>query len=391
MAIYMNGWNYFGQCGVRNFEQIVYNPTKVIGFEGNSPISVSPGSFHTVFLTSEGRVYTCGRGAYHQLGISPDFDRCTHTVTFSAVFSQIFAVGAQAGNLHTTILSRDGEAYSCGLNLYGAPGVAEIAEIQKDSSLSMKSDVIMYGISQHIRSSQKVPGIPGRIKNYSCGRDHTMFVNDEGEVYSCGHGKSGRLGIEGDDSFGIVQRVIIPHRIKEVMCGGVHSLLLTENGEVLSCGYGYPGCLGHGESMLEDVHIPRVIESLTKYRITEMAAGEVHSLFLTSDGEVYSCGSGSHGSLGHGNRERVRTPKKIEYFQLRDKRVIHIAAGSDHSIFLCDDGRVYSCGDGKYGQLGQPSWATRDEPTEIETLRDKHIISINSKGFASGYVGSEDA
>ena len=41
-------------------------------------------------------------------------------------------------------------------------------------------------------------------------------------------------------------------------------------------------------------------------------ARHAHSLFLTEDGKVYSCGLGDYGQLGHGNQEDQDVPKLIE-------------------------------------------------------------------------------
>lgn len=42
-------------------------------------------------------------------------------------------------------------------------------------------------------------------------------------------------------------------------------------------------------------------------------------------------------------------PTKIESFT---KRAINIALGSEHSLILSEEGTIYSCGSGKEGQHG---------------------------------------
>lgn len=89
-------------------------------------------------------------------------------------------------------------------------------------------------------------------------------------------------------------------RIVQVSAGGglvrvAHSLLLTSTGRVLSFGAGQYGALGHGYSsgkQLPDVMKPRYIECLNHVKCVCVAAGELHSAIVTSDGDVYTWGDG---------------------------------------------------------------------------------------------------
>lgn len=94
-------------------------------------------------------------------------------------------------------------------------------------------------------------------------------------------------------------------RIVQVSAGGglvrvAHSLLLTSTGRVLSFGTGQYGALGHGYSsgkQLPDSLRPQYIEALSGIRCIAVAAGELHSAVVTSDGDVYTWGDGFCGML----------------------------------------------------------------------------------------------
>ena len=63
--------------------------------------------------------------------------------------------------------------------------------------------------------------------------------------------------------------------------------------------------------------------------VTSLACSSNHVLALTNMGTVYSCGDGSHGQLGHGNREYCRYLQLISKFA-GDKNIITaISAGSN--------------------------------------------------------------
>lgn len=63
-----------------------------------------------------------------------------------------------------------------------------------------------------------------------------------------------------------------------------------------------------------DQCIPKVIDSLQGIRIVGASAGHRHSIFLDAQGNVYTCGDGSGGALGHGNTQKQEIPMKIIYF-----------------------------------------------------------------------------
>ena len=88
------------------------------------------------------------------------------------------------------------------------------------------------------------------------------------------------------------------------------SLFVTKDGKSYSCGHGSDGNLGHGNTENQDV--PKLIEALSGVRVCAVSAGPRHSLFLTKDGPVYSCGNGTCGTLGHGNHENQYVPKLVE-------------------------------------------------------------------------------
>ncbi len=76
-----------------------------------------------------------------------------------------------------------------------------------------------------------------------------------------------------------------------------------------------------------------------------------HSAFLSTSGQVFTCGHGRGGRLGHGNEESQLAPKQIKAFQGQPCK--QVALGVDHSVFLLSSGAVWTCGTNAYHQLGQ--------------------------------------
>ena len=79
-----------------------------------------------------------------------------------------------------------------------------------------------------------------------------------------------------------------------------------------------------------------------------IAAGDDHTLCITADGSLFSCGSNGSGQLGVGDTEDRHAPTLVT--QLQGKRVVHVAAEC-HTICSTADGSVFTWGGGDSGQL----------------------------------------
>lgn len=76
-----------------------------------------------------------------------------------------------------------------------------------------------------------------------------------------------------------------------------------------------------------------------------------HTLALSKRGEVFAWGQGFYGALGLGNARNADKPQLSS--ELGKERIIDIAAGSRHSLFLsASQSKVFACGESKNGQLG---------------------------------------
>lgn len=102
----------------------------------------------------------------------------------------------------------------------------------------------------------------------------------------------------------------------------------------------------------------------------QVVCGELHTLALDADGDVYAWGSNAYGQLGQGvkpdgkpDTDRRNTPTKIP--ALDNLNVIAIAAGANHNLALTSDGKVYAWGRNNAYQLGFNDALYRSTPTQI--------------------------
>jgi alpha-tubulin suppressor-like RCC1 family protein len=81
--------------------------------------------------------------------------------------------------------------------------------------------------------------------------------------------------------------------------------------------WGGIGGLGHGDEAEQPR--PKLVKALLDYgcRVAQVACGEKHTLILTDDGEVLTCGNGEYGRLGNGGSSDHATPEPVEFFDER--------------------------------------------------------------------------
>lgn len=53
----------------------------------------------------------------------------------------------------------------------------------------------------------------------------------------------------------------------------------------------------------------------THAQVSKVCAGGSHTVFLTTDGEVWTCGRGEYGLCGNGGTEDQLTPSPLEAFE----------------------------------------------------------------------------
>jgi alpha-tubulin suppressor-like RCC1 family protein len=208
---------------------------------------------------------------------------------------------------------------------------------------------------------------------------HSFFLKNDGTVWTCGLNQFGQLG-DGTitDRYAPV-KVKAPAGIIAVAAGYYHSLFLKSDSTVWGCGQNQWGQLS---SSAPNTWSPVKADSLSG--IIAIAAGVDHSLFLKSDGTVWACGYNQYGQLGDGSTSffsdfpvQVKTPAGI----------IAIAAGSEHSLFLKNDGTVWACGYNQYGQLGDSTMVDKHTPVQISSLTG--IIEIAGGDWHSVFAKSD--
>ena len=150
--------------------------------------------------------------------------------------------------------------------------------------------------------------------------------------------------------------------------GSYHTVLLSTSGKLIIWGHNRCGQLGIGENIGEKenekdfyVRIPVMVSNcmvgnklvaISNYNIIDIASGWGHSMFLTSNGKVFTSGRNCNKQLGFSKDICMTNCRGIVYYPyfklvefLKDYTIIKIFAGGIHSAALTDDNRLIFWGD----------------------------------------------
>ena len=232
------------------------------------------------------------------------------------------------------------------------------------------------------------------LRSISCGTNHTLAVDGDGQVWSWGKSDYGKCG-HGDDVECKEPKVVDALRgvdVATVACGESHSVALDTAGRVYAWGWGGSWISGGGQLGLGDRdhrYAPELVEgAIASARVASVSCGEGHSVFLTDDGEVWTCGAGEHGRNGNGGSGDVLAPEPV--LALEDVDVVQLEAGSAFTVTLDAEGVVRVWGRNDQGQLGlggglaMDVYALEDLPTEItlpatdDVLKATHVAAGHS-------------
>src|ERR1035437_1828044 len=107
---------------------------------------------------------------------------------------------------------------------------------------------------------------------------------------------------------------------------------------------------------------------------------------MTSDGRAWAWGFNTSGQLGNGNGSdthalsnvpvQVSDVVDVNGVSLFRGRVVAIAAGNAHSLALTSDGQVWAWGANYFGELGTGDLVNRTVPVQVSDVVDVNGVSL---------------
>ena len=174
----------------------------------------------------------------------------------------------------------------------------------------------------------------------------------------------------------IPQKVFLP-TINQVSCGIGFTMCLSTDGFVYSFGANKHGHLGHGNTT--NYSYPKRIESLSN--IEFISCGGFHTICKSFQNDIYIWGQNGYGQLGTGNTINLKHPVKATNWP---ENIVEIKSGDYHTLVLTENREVFSCGDNSYGKLGRPTLESFSPNFEkISSLSNIIFIECASNVFYS--------
>ncbi|XP_065359238.1 probable E3 ubiquitin-protein ligase HERC4 isoform X2 [Calliphora vicina] len=333
MAIYCWGNTAHGELGLGGIEEEqILMPRKMNWSPPDSYVKqVSCGRWHTLFLTSDGKIFSCGSNDNGQLG----HELPTKRPQLITELENYVITSISCGSRHSMALNEWGQIFTWGHNDYGQLGITNCPDVVTQPK------IVRNLVSKH-------------VVQIACGSNHSLALTNCGELYAWGSNIYGQLGVASTSDLvhSNVPRLItslqgIP--IAFIICGGNHSFVISKSGAVFGWGRNNCGQLGLNDYV--NRCYPTQLKTLRSLGVRYIACGDEFSVFLTNDGGVFTCGSGRYGQLGHGCSSNEVLPRMV--VELMGSMVTQIACGTKHTLALVPSrGRVYGFGLGCAGQLG---------------------------------------
>eukprot|EP00483_Globobulimina_turgida_P013127 UN13151 len=142
--------------------------------------------------------------------------------------------------------------------------------------------------------------------------------------------------------------------IIDIKCGRYHSLFLTSNGTLWSSGYNGSGQCGVvGDKQLL---FPQIVKIPDNAKIIKIACGKHHNLAITEYFDVIIFGENEYDQLGIANnynhQEIVYKPIYNQFFKDTNIKIKDIECGRSHSLCISINGNCFVFGDNEFGQIG---------------------------------------
>lgn len=288
--------------------------------------------YNHIFVISNQKIYACGCNSFNQLGMKDAENKNSFQLLpkqFQNQFKNICCDSAK----HSLFLSKKGEVLGCGWSEFKA--------------LDEEKQAKTLGILPFFKNKT--------VEAIYCTKGGSFFQIEK-KIYVCGDNYAGALGIEHKSNSINAMELNLSfmqenENIINIKGGDDHSLILSNMGNVYSAGEGSYGQLGRSLSINSPYSstFKRIKFSEKQIKITQISAGDYHSLFLSSDGDVYGCGSNLKWQLGLFHTKNNFSPELIPIG--KNERIIKIECGCAHSFFVTSSQKIFCCGDNSFDQL----------------------------------------
>ncbi|XVF47448.1 hypothetical protein PTKIN_Ptkin03bG0109400 [Pterospermum kingtungense] len=339
-----NSWNY---------------PKQVEGLDHVNVCAAFASAVTSAAIGDDGSVWVWGKSKRGQLGLGKGITEAVVPRKVEALSGEKI-VKVSFGWGHALAQTEDGKLFGWGYSADGRIGkVGEALEVSlldsnanisvnnkqiSGSGLEVAEQMVLEGMEKEKdmpiiwepRFVEELQGI--EVKDIVCGLDHSLLLMRNGTLLSSGSNVYGQLGRVKLD-LGLLP-VDLSFQPVSIAAGLGHSLAICEvaspdvvGGGMCIFSWGWNQCSQLGRKGPEN--LPSRIERWEGETPVSVSGGRVHSIALTSNGQLWVWGSGKNGRLGLGSSSNEGEPTLLHY--LEDFEVLQAVSGFDHNLILMAD------------------------------------------------------
>lgn len=274
------------------------------------------------------------------------FNKLSIYVTYHCRFFARLSVQLIVGDSCAAIIDQEQNLYTFGQNYYG------LGLDSNEWNIDEPTPVIINNVQL-------------KVLYVSFGAGFIVILDVNNNVWRCGSNNDEQLGIPQNESpYGSVKglRKLEDIKIKQIAAGRTHILLIDLNDNVWTCGRGGYGQLGLGSYGYQKrfARIPNIKAKL-------VSGGYKHSALIDMEDNVLMFGSNEYGQLGVHNCEYKIIPTKIGF------RAKSVSCGIEHTALLDMNNNVWTFGNNKAGQLGIGNYEDQNIPMQIPDIKARSI------------------
>ncbi|MFZ3143465.1 chromosome condensation regulator RCC1 [Psychrobacter glacincola] len=311
-----------------------------------------------------------------------------------------------AGGSHTAAL-HEGQLYGWGRNNYGQTGTTYTSTFTDNM--------------RHPELPMLMDSAPKNLLSIKFNQNHSLAIDDKGQVYSWGNDTYGQLGrgqsnrhpcVKAADCRLDIGAIAGIDNAVMLAAGYNHNLVLTKDGSVWAFGANAQGQLGNNTAI--DSSIPVKVDFSAAEgvsHIVQVVASSSSSYALDDNGQVWGWGSDASANLGRGQTcneanhclNITNKPLRINVIakdladhttQGVEKEIVtQLAAGKDHVLALTNKESVYGWGLNASSQIGYNGIDFRDTanawtstitvPSKLPWFTGKDVRRVYANGNAS--------
>ena len=402
--IYCWGFSKYGQTGLDNC-QYTDEPNKLFIPLIKEVISISCGEFNSSIIFKDNKTYLYGLNTFGQLGNGSNRYK-SKKLSIIPLLSPIKFRQISLGGGHVLGISNEGKLFSWGLNLFGQLGLGHNNNINQptliekisifDQSLQQEYDSTKYILKDVNLKYDK------KILEIKAGPQHSLFLMEDNELYSCGFAKFGALGYYLDNDDPSESNMFI-----KIDFGNKFELKNDDNNNIgkiskISAGLEQSGfvsddkfiCLfgANKKSNMKGFYkfnIEKILKenstekiSLDNILIKDFQIGKNFAVVLTNSGVVLTAGDNSLGQLGRINSQDTDNEDNITFNKVDIPEIINnISVGYEFTYAISDKNKIYAWGCNKYGQIPECTKNICDQPLYLKKISYLNPSLISCGGY----------